>query len=85
MFSAHIDGKRHEGYVASDMGIGGGDYIEFGYCLDCGQIQGEFPRPETLLEHGEGEGDDLIRCQSCGHLYTDPRDCPECGMPMEDE
>jgi hypothetical protein len=25
------------------MGIGHGDYIEFRYCLNCGQIQGEFP------------------------------------------
>ena len=25
------------------MGIGGGDYIEFAYCLDCGQIQKDFP------------------------------------------
>jgi hypothetical protein len=33
----------HDGYVPSKMGIGGGDYMEFSYCLDCGQIQGKFP------------------------------------------
>ncbi len=32
-------------YVPVNMGIGGGSYIEFKYCLDCGQIQGEFPIP----------------------------------------
>lgn len=32
-----------DGYVPSEIGIGGGDYIEFDYCLDCGQIQGNFP------------------------------------------
>lgn len=33
----------HDGYVPSKMGIGGGDYVEFSYCLDCGQMQGKFP------------------------------------------
>jgi len=41
---------NHDGYVPRDMGIGGGDYIEFDYCLDCGQLQGEFPLPPTKLE-----------------------------------
>lgn len=31
------------GYVPYEMGIGGGDYVEFKYCLDCGQIQGSWP------------------------------------------
>lgn len=30
-------------YVPDDIGIGGGDYVEFSYCLDCGMIQGDFP------------------------------------------
>lgn len=29
--------------VPNDVGIGGGDYIRFTYCLNCGQIQGNFP------------------------------------------
>lgn len=38
------DGKEQEdGYVPSNLGIGGGDYIEIAYCLNCGQIQGKFP------------------------------------------
>lgn len=30
-------------YVPDNIGIGGGDYIDFEYCTECGQIQGEFP------------------------------------------
>jgi len=30
-----------DGYVTG--GIGGGDYLEFQYCLECGQIQDKFP------------------------------------------
>lgn len=37
------DGTEKDGYVPSDLNIGGGDYVEFSYCADCGKIQGEFP------------------------------------------
>ena len=39
-----IDGEEFEGYVPENIGIGGGDYIEFTWCLDCGMIQGDFPK-----------------------------------------
>ena len=42
-------------YVPRDMNIGGGDYVRFSYCLDCGMIQGNFPLPETELEQKETE------------------------------
>jgi hypothetical protein len=45
-----IDDKEHQGYVPGDMGVGGGDYIELTYCLDCGKIQGDFPLAKTKLE-----------------------------------
>ena len=45
-----LDGKEHEGYMPHDAGIGGGDYVEFKLCLDCGQVQGAFPRPPMELE-----------------------------------
>jgi len=32
-----------DGYVPNNVHIGGGDYVEFEYCLDCGKIQGNFP------------------------------------------
>jgi len=46
-----------DGYVPGDMGIGGGDYIEFSVCLNCGQMQrpagtGGFPLSKTELERG---------------------------------
>lgn len=40
-------------YVPKDMGFYGdgyGDYVEFDYCLDCGQMQGKFPLKKTALE-----------------------------------
>lgn len=36
-------GKEKDGYVPDDMNIGGGDYLDFSLCLNCGQIQGEWP------------------------------------------
>jgi hypothetical protein len=46
--------QEHNDYVPSDLGIGGGDYVEFKLCLNCGQVQGEFPKacdltPEDLM------------------------------------
>ncbi len=40
---------RYHGYVPYDIGIGNGDYVEFNYCADCGQIQGDFPIQEDVL------------------------------------
>lgn len=43
---------EHEGFVPDDINIGGGDYIRFSLCLNCGQIQGEWPVPLTEMEKG---------------------------------
>ena len=40
------------GYVISNAGIGRGDYIRFEVCLDCGQMQGTYPRPELTFGVG---------------------------------
>ena len=48
--SIDLAGKHTHGYVPRDLGIGGGDAVHFGYCLDCGQIQGTFPLPPTVTE-----------------------------------
>ena len=45
-FSAQYKGQPYQDYVPRDIGIGGGDYITFEYCLNCGQIQGGFPIDE---------------------------------------
>lgn len=42
-FVAQYQDKDYDGYVLSDIGIGGGDDMEFSYCLECGKIQGNFP------------------------------------------
>ena len=42
-FMKHLH-REYDGYVLRDMGVGEGDYLEFGFCVNCGQIQGEFPR-----------------------------------------
>lgn len=51
-----VDGREHDGYVPSDMGIGGGDYVDLKWCLGCGQLQGEFPMSVSALEE-----DPLVR------------------------
>ena len=43
LFHAYIGDKEINGYVPNNLNIGGGDYVEFNSCLDCGKIQGEFP------------------------------------------
>ena len=45
-----IGDSESDGYVPRGMGIGGGDYVEFRYCLDCGVIVGQFPIPKLDLE-----------------------------------
>lgn len=50
---------QKEGYVPRDLGIGGGDYVEFNLCLDCGQMQGEFPREKSEMETVDEEEDIL--------------------------
>ncbi len=46
----------HEGYVPGDIGIGGDDYINFEWCLECGKIQDDgpvaFPLPKAKIEGG---------------------------------
>jgi hypothetical protein len=42
-FSARYKGQSYQGYSLRGIGIGGGDYINIEYCLNCGQMQGEFP------------------------------------------
>lgn len=42
-------GDEKDGYVPDGFGIGGGDYVEFKHCLNCGQIQDGFPKKEISL------------------------------------
>ena len=36
--------RSYDGYVLRNMGVGADDYLEFDFCVHCGQIQGEFPK-----------------------------------------
>lgn len=38
-------GKDRDGYAPQIRGVCSDDYIEFAVCLECGQIQGNFPQP----------------------------------------
>lgn len=49
-FGCDLGNVSHDGYVPEDMGIGGGDYLAIDFCLNCGQVQGDFPFPETEME-----------------------------------
>lgn len=49
MFFIEYNAKTYEGYVPDGIGIGGGDYIRFEYCLDCGRIQSQFPIPDDKI------------------------------------
>lgn len=53
MCSVDLAGRRRRGYVPRDLGIGGGDDIQFEYCLDDGRIRGAFPLPPSRMERGE--------------------------------
>jgi len=51
MFS--VGGKESDDYAPIDVGLGGGSYVDFCYCLDCGQMQGEWPVEPCILEEEE--------------------------------
>lgn len=43
-FCASYKDLEYDGYAVNHIGIGDdSDYIEFSYCLECGQIQDNFP------------------------------------------
>jgi hypothetical protein len=50
-----INGNVSNDYVPYDMGIGGGDNLEFDFCMDCGQMAGKFPLPTSKLEENAEE------------------------------
>jgi len=42
-------GHEKDGYAPDLDPLSGGDYIEFDVCLECGQVQGEFPITDDQL------------------------------------
>lgn len=49
-----IKGATRNGYAPRDIGLPAafGDYLKVDYCLDCGQLRGDFPVPLTEMEEG---------------------------------
>jgi hypothetical protein len=47
----HASDTEQNDYVSESLGVGHGDYVDFTYCLNCGQIQGSFPRPPYFSEY----------------------------------
>ena len=56
--STTLNGKEAIDYAPRDSGIGGGDYIRFSHCLECGQIQGTFPVRGPWWEDEENSAED---------------------------
>jgi len=54
-----IGENEHDGYVPSDLGIGGGDDIKLEYCADCGQLQGDFPLQPSKIEQQDDFNDEV--------------------------
>jgi len=61
MFSMTYKGESKNGYVPNNLFFGEeqyGDYIEFDFCADCGQIVAKFPIAESKLKAAMKELDD---------------------------
>jgi hypothetical protein len=57
-FRVKSEGIDQDDYAPYDvLGESGGDYIEFTYCLDCGQIQSGFPVETDELKPEEKDGE----------------------------
>lgn len=57
---ANVQGAgENVGYVPTDMGVcvdNDNDYVEFSWCLDCGQIKGRWPVKQTEIEKAAKKG-----------------------------
>ena len=79
--------KQRDGYVPDDIGIGSGDYVDFNYCLHCGQIQDEFPKAADSLESADEEDGDEEEDVDELDIEVDHDDVEieDLDMPLEDE
>lgn len=73
LFVASTSVLEYSGYVPSDLNIGGDDYIEFQFCLECGMIQGDFPVQSEVI----------TACTVSG-FYEDGL-CPDCGYSIPED
>lgn len=58
MCYASFGEAEHNGYVPCGVGVDDGeDYLQVSVCLECGQVQGEWPRPDPGFA-SKDQGDD---------------------------
>ena len=50
MCVVRVGDREKNGYVPGGIGVGGGDYLEVCWCLECGKIQGDFPIAESTVD-----------------------------------
>ena len=51
--SGELQGIDFEGGVPEGFNLGGGDYLQFKLCIDCGQVQGEFPITDDAVNEAK--------------------------------
>lgn len=76
MCSASVEGgwRQDQGYVPDDMNVGGGDYIEISFCLDCGQMDGRWPAKTSMEDLSESPGTGCYRYDQDGAETEEPLD-----------
>lgn len=45
--SINLDNVTEDGYVPNNVNLGGGDYVDFDVCANCGQMVGTWPLPHN--------------------------------------
>lgn len=56
--SVSLDGEETDGYVPHGVNIGGGDYVNFDVCVECGHIFGTWPLPNRAHISDEDDEDE---------------------------
>lgn len=75
LFWAEMLGKEHDGYAPNIKGLCGGDYTDPTVCMECGQVQGEWPQPNPEFTKPE-----CPQSPTDNHEWREEGDCKHCGM-----
>lgn len=57
-------GEHEEEGIPLGVGVGDGEYTQFTYCLDCGQIQGDWPCPKRAIKKAEEDAEKARKRQA---------------------
>ena len=55
IWAVAFSGVSQVDYAPRDVGLGGGDYLDFQICLDCGKVQGDFPIEDPEVSQRDDE------------------------------